>query len=145
MTGTYAAAVTFYTILFRKSPLNASNLTLDATTAAAIRHAAQTVVYDSLDFWYRFVETPNPIQENHSEFCVKIYPNPTSQSLTIETTGEIAKEIAIYNELGIAVTTLLTTNLPKIQIPISHLPNGYYIAEIRSEKGISHQKFVVAK
>lgn len=145
LTGTYAAAVTFYTILFRKSPLNASNLTLDATTAAAIRQAAQTVVYDSLDFWYRFVETPNPIQENHSEFCVKIYPNPTSQFLTIETTGEIAKEIAIYNELGMAVTTLLTTNLPKIQISISHLPNGYYIAEIRSEKGISHQKFVVAK
>ena len=143
--GTYAAATTFYTILFKKSPLNASDLTLDATTAAAIRQAAQTVVYDSLDFWYRFVETPNQIQKNHPGSCVKIYPNPTSQSLTIETNGEIVKEIVIYNEVGIAVTTVHPTNLSQTQIPISHLPNGYYIAAICSEKGISHQKFIVAK
>lgn len=143
--GTYAAAATFYTILFKKSPLNASGLTLDANTAAAIRQAAQTVVFDSLDFWYRFVETPNQIQKNHPESCVKIYPNPASQSLTIETNGEIVKEIVIYNELGMAVTTLHPTNLSQTQISISHLPNGYYIAEIHLEKGVSHQKFIVAK
>lgn len=143
--GTYAAAATFYTILFKKSPLNASDLTLDANTAAAIRQAAQTVVFDSLDFWYRFVETPNQIQKNHPESCVKIYPNPASQSLTIETNGEIVKEIVIYNELGMAVTTLHPTNLSQTQISISHLPNGYYIAEIYSGKGVSHQKFIVAK
>lgn len=51
--GTYAAAVCFYTTIFRKSPLQITfNSTLPPADATAIRSAVQTVVFDSLSNWY---------------------------------------------------------------------------------------------
>jgi hypothetical protein len=53
LAGTYAAAVCFYTCVFRKDPTNVTfSSTLDAADALAIRNAVKTVVYDSLSKWY---------------------------------------------------------------------------------------------
>ncbi len=50
--GTYAAACTFYGILFKKSPLNITfGSTLPAIDASNIRTAAKLVAYDSLTKW----------------------------------------------------------------------------------------------
>ncbi len=50
--GSYAAACTFYSILFRKNPSQISFIsTLDSTDASNIRNAAKLVAYDSLNFW----------------------------------------------------------------------------------------------
>ncbi|TXH58965.1 MAG: T9SS type A sorting domain-containing protein [Bacteroidia bacterium] len=50
--GTYAAACTFYSILFKKSPLNITfNSTLSTTDASNIRTAAKLVAFDSLATW----------------------------------------------------------------------------------------------
>lgn len=53
MAGTYAAALSFYSLLFHKNPeLNSFNFTLSAATANAIKSAAKTMVYDSLtQYW----------------------------------------------------------------------------------------------
>jgi PKD repeat protein len=51
--GTYAAACSFYTTVFRKDPANISfNSTLSATDAANIRSAVKLIVYDSLENWH---------------------------------------------------------------------------------------------
>lgn len=51
--GTYLAACTFYTSLFRKSPIGASYIsTLDATTAGILQNAASLCVLDSLESWH---------------------------------------------------------------------------------------------
>jgi hypothetical protein len=51
--GTYLAACTFYTSLFRKSPVGASYIsTLDATTAGILQNAASLCVLDSLESWH---------------------------------------------------------------------------------------------
>lgn len=51
--GTYAAACSFYTVLFRKDPTAISfNSTLSATDAANIRTATKLMVYDSLMKWH---------------------------------------------------------------------------------------------
>ena len=51
-TGSYVAACTFYSILFRKDPtLITYNFSLSSTDAANIRQAAKLVVYDSLLNW----------------------------------------------------------------------------------------------
>ncbi|HET8839386.1 MAG TPA: PKD domain-containing protein [Flavobacteriaceae bacterium] len=51
--GTYAAACSFYTVLFRKDPtLITFNSTLSDTEAENIRTAAKLVVYDSLMNWH---------------------------------------------------------------------------------------------
>ncbi len=51
--GTYAAACSFYTAIFRKDPVNISfNSTLSVSDAANIRLAAKLIVYDSLVSWH---------------------------------------------------------------------------------------------
>lgn len=50
--GTYVAAVTFYTVLFRKDPtLITENFSISSTDAENIRKAAKLVVFDSLKNW----------------------------------------------------------------------------------------------
>lgn len=52
--GTYAAACSFYTLLFRRDPAAITyNASLDASVAATIRQAVRQVVYDSLSYWQR--------------------------------------------------------------------------------------------
>jgi hypothetical protein len=52
LAGSYAAACTFYSILFRKDPTLITFVsTLDSTDASAIRNAAKLVAFDSLSFW----------------------------------------------------------------------------------------------
>ena len=51
--GSYAAACSFYTAIFRKDPSGITyNSTLSTSDAAAIRNAAKLVVYDSLLTWH---------------------------------------------------------------------------------------------
>lgn len=51
--GTYAAACTFYTTIFGKSPLLITdNLSLNAADAQLIREAARVIAYDSLSHWF---------------------------------------------------------------------------------------------
>ena len=53
LAGTYAAAESFYTCVFRKDPTNVTfNSTLDVADALIIRNAVKTVVYDSLTKWF---------------------------------------------------------------------------------------------
>lgn len=57
--GTYAAAVSFYSLLFGKNPVsNTYNFTLSTADANAIKAAAKTVVFDSLDHWRMFTTLP---------------------------------------------------------------------------------------
>ena len=57
--GSYAAACTFYTSMFRKSPLNISyNYSLSPIDAETIRSAVKAVVFDSLTHWYNIDEFP---------------------------------------------------------------------------------------
>ncbi|HAW53190.1 MAG TPA: hypothetical protein DCX54_12830 [Flavobacteriales bacterium] len=50
--GSYAAACSFYTAIFKKDPtLSSYAYTLNSTDAASIRNAAKIVVFDSLDNW----------------------------------------------------------------------------------------------
>jgi hypothetical protein len=51
--GTYAAACSFYSAIFRKDPtLITFNSTLSIADASAIRNAAKAVVFDSLSTWF---------------------------------------------------------------------------------------------
>ncbi|HET8573628.1 MAG TPA: PKD domain-containing protein [Edaphocola sp.] len=57
--GTFAAACSFYAIFFSDNPQNCPyNYTLSNNDAAAIKAAAATVVFDSLDYWQRFAPLP---------------------------------------------------------------------------------------
>lgn len=51
--GSYAAALTFYTTIFRKNPLNCTfDSTISSADAAIIKQAVKTVVFDNLTTWF---------------------------------------------------------------------------------------------
>lgn len=53
--GSFAAACTFYAVMFEKDPAtNTYNYALGAQDAAIIKNTAQQVVYDSLQHWGRY-------------------------------------------------------------------------------------------
>ncbi len=80
--GSYAAACTFYAILFRKDPTSITwNSSLKASDAAIIRQAAADVAFDSLSYW--FVETYNPIANfsyTSSSFDIITFTNLSSNA-----------------------------------------------------------------
>jgi hypothetical protein len=85
LAGSYAAACTFYSIVFRKDPTAITFAsTLDSTDAANIRNAAKLVAYDSLGFWnvgdydvdvdfsYSYFSSTGIIFMNQSQNCDSI-------------------------------------------------------------------------
>lgn len=71
---------------------------------------------------------------------VQIYPNPTSNHLSIEANGEIQK-ISVYNILGQEVLTK-TFQSHKIKLETSGLQNGIYIIKTSIDGKESISKFI---
>jgi hypothetical protein len=83
LSGTYAAALSFYTCIFREDPTNISfNSTLDVTDAMIIRNAVKTVVYDSLSKW--FIDAYDPV----AQFTSHMWGNTVSFTNTSEFANE---------------------------------------------------------
>jgi hypothetical protein len=78
--GTYAAALSFYSLFFGKDPVtNSYNFTLSSANANIIKAAAQAVVFDSLDHWRRFYPYPKVDSivlnlSNNTVHCIPVGP-----------------------------------------------------------------------
>ena len=66
----------------------------------------------------------------------KLYPNPTSDNLTIQSTEKI-ETIFIFNTLGALLQTEKTNTFS-----VYNLPQGIYIAQIKTDKGTSTIRFI---
>lgn len=130
--GTYAAAATFYTILFKKNPTRITdNQTLDADVAQVIREAAETVAFDSLARWYQYVTVNIPQYSNES---VNIFPNPCNSYINIVSPSlqHGTSSIRIYNSIGSVVKQIQVAPYDNVQIPTAELSRGCYFLEISS-------------
>ncbi len=67
---------------------------------------------------------------------VNVFPNPTSSSLTIESSENI-ESVAIYNTLGQLVQQEFTT-----YFSVENLPTGIYMIHAETEIGIIRSRFV---
>jgi len=65
-----------------------------------------------------------------------LFPNPTSNNLTIKS-NEVIEKIEVYNILG---TLVLTEN--KTSFSVTELPTGIYIIQIKTTKGTGTTRFV---
>jgi hypothetical protein len=67
---------------------------------------------------------------------IKIYPNPTTNSITIESTNEITTDdLNIYNQLGQNQNHLIYSsyeNPNKVIVNMNNLPSGFYILRVKS-------------
>jgi beta-glucanase (GH16 family) len=74
----------------------------------------------------------------------KIYPNPTNDSVTIES-EETIKGAEIYDISGRLVSSHLSIDSKVTRLNTSQLKNGVYLLKIFSEKGIGTQKLEVLR
>ncbi len=79
------------------------------------------------------------IENYQNSSTINIYPNPTSDILTIVT--PIQSTIQISNIQGQLIKTLITTGT-KTNNDVSSLPSGVYIVEVKTDKGVAVKKFV---
>ncbi len=78
---------------------------------------------------------------------VALYPNPATSALTaeIELVSDAAVTIGVYNIVGgklCSVTKHLNAGTQKVDVPVSNLPTGLYIFELRDGQNVVRQKFV---
>lgn len=78
---------------------------------------------------------------------VALYPNPATSALTaeIEFISDAVVTIGVYNIVGgklYGVTKHLNAGMQKVDVPVSNLPTGLYIFELRDGQNVVRQKFV---
>jgi hypothetical protein len=78
--------------------------------------------------------------DNFAVSKVKLYPNPTSNLLNIESVGTI-QNIAIYNVLGQEVMNKLT-NETLVSLDVSGLNEGVYVIKTVIDGNVSSTKFI---
>lgn len=144
--GTYAAAVTFYTMIFRTSPscIN-KDMGLDATTAQRIRQTVETVVYDSLDFWYQFVAPVGMDENNTVNQQVRVYPNPVSDFVHVSVEDANASGfVEVLDLLGRRVLTSALTD-GNAEVNLSNCQSGVYIFRTMVDGQMADLQKVVKK
>ncbi len=150
LAGTYAAACSFYSVLFMANPRTVHyGEGLPEETAMAIREAAQKVVYDSLAKW--FVEVPDTTTDNPGSSiasyvdkkCV-VYPNPASEYVDIQSDGFIST-IKVYTEDGRLVTTKEKVNKTIYRLSLSGYNTGLYFIQILENEGNIIRKTLIIK
>jgi hypothetical protein len=137
-TGTYAAAVCFYTVMFREDPSDLTyNSTIDAATAQIIRDAAKIVVYDELlEKWHvgeydaamsECYNTVGITEPTAGEFSAFFRQN---EWVMVSNTISQADIITLYDAQGRAVATRTQVTLPHYE-SLPSLPAGIYFYECR--------------
>ena len=141
--GTYAAACTFYAVLFRKNPLLINYTAgLTGATSDAIKNAAKHVAYDSLLAWnvgkYDSIMSLNCTMLNNNQVSNNrsnsdIWPNPSSDFITINIAdSDKTSNLQIFNLLGNIVKTIDKAAFTNIDV--TNLPQGIYYIKINNNQ-----------
>lgn len=129
LAGSYAAACAFYTMLFGRDP---DSITYDADlgmrTAAHIRSAVHSVVFDSLWKWQQ--PAPNALFDRVQSPEMIVSPNPSSGNFTIEVETATTIEVIDFQGRCVAKRSLKSG---KNLIDLGNLPDGMYF--IKEENG----------
>ncbi|MEN8224430.1 MAG: LamG-like jellyroll fold domain-containing protein [Bacteroidota bacterium] len=101
-------------------------------------------------FWYNDNPCTPTAVNDHIDLSfaknVVVYPNPAKDNITVDL-GEIADcDIRLMNNLGMLLIGRSYKNLvtPRLSIDISELPAGTYLLRIKSDRGSTSRKIVIA-
>jgi len=91
---------------------------------------------EDYDFHVGYMELTSAlsVQEIELSQSLRVYPNPVTNSLTIQAQMTI-KEIVVFNMLGQQMSGL-TTNANRVSIDMSNYPTGIYFAKVTTDQGI---------
>ena len=162
LAGSYAAACSFYSLIFRKSPLLISyNPGLDETAAAIIRDAVKMVVYDTIDFWLRQCPSDTVINDTipqdttqtdtiindttqtdtttginfqfpEQKTQITVYPNPATTQATIVVEGPAHYFDAVLYDMNGRLLRSCKLNQATSVIDMQDLAPGIYLLSILS-------------
>lgn len=79
------------------------------------------------------------------EMIATVFPNPTSENLTIRFTGSVTGTLAIYNILGERIFTAALENASIKQLAIAQLPSGVYTVEVTGSQNVRTQFVKLSK
>ena len=93
--------------------------------------------------WGTILKTTNGgvfVQENQlPESAINIFPNPTNNNLTIETSEKAT--IEILNIEGQIIKTINTAD-KQTTIDVADLSSGIYIIKAKTDRGVAVKKFI---
>jgi len=83
---------------------------------------------------------PNPdLSQN-----IKIFPNPTSNTISMTIKDLQAQAVELYNAVGQRVLARQIATADTQQLDVSDLPSGIYLLSIQTDKGIYSEKLVIS-
>jgi hypothetical protein len=95
---------------------------------------------ENIKFYYKTDSTTHISELNANE--VTVYPNPTNNSLKINTANSNINEIVVYDINGrIMKRVILKTAEASTTLDVQNLNSGQYILNIYSDKGVLSTKF----
>jgi hypothetical protein len=150
--GTYAAAISFYTVLFREDPTALTyNSTVDPTIAAIIRAAAKAVVFDDLlEEWHvgeydeinaLCNETSSVSEKTSNTFDFSA--NVTSTEIRLQSSSiNNASSVSLLNSQGQIVWKKENTTFP-LSISRTNFTCGVYIIQVNNGNTVINKKIIV--
>lgn len=101
VTGTYAAACAFYTMIYKKDPtLIIWNSDLDEAVANTIKSAAKTVVFDVIDDWDYTAHFSFIVNDSEITFTNPYESDDVTWNFGDDATANINNPVHIYDEVG---------------------------------------------
>lgn len=166
MAGSYAAACTFFTMIYHASPIGVTyTADLDEDVALRIRQAVQDVVYDTLSFWLRqpadttstdttIVDTTTVdtttvdtttvgIRMANGSLQCAVYPNPAHHTLTVTLPNASRDaEAYLYDIQGrrVACFRLLKG---ENGLSVASYPAGIYSLVVVTDEGTATKRIVI--
>ena len=87
--------------------------------------------------WFEAAKAPVTGLQTQQKNDINIYPNPANTFVTIETSQTTGRQkVSIYNTLGQMVKQQKMNEPGMVRIDISNLEKGFYLIEIKKDKGI---------
>lgn len=107
LNGSYAAACTFYTMIYKKDPTLISwNSTLTETTANTIKQATKLIVFDSINEWDFTAHFDFEINDNEVEFNYAYDSDTVAWTFGDGTSSSLVNPTHVYNNTGAFEVTL---------------------------------------
>jgi len=128
-----------WTFQWRTPSLGANNIIISALGNDA--NASSTSAGDLIYHAFLFLPKQPIGVKDVSKGIDAIYPNPTTDQLTIKLDKEAASNISVYSVTGQLIKQLGATG-NKVNLDVSELPNGNYILAIEQNGNFARQQFV---
>lgn len=122
--------------------LNAASLTDDLLVRFSFKSAGGNNVYiDNIQ-----ISHPDElsIEKLHSDALV-IYPNPSSESFTIYSSGEVLEQVLLFNPEGKLILEKNEINTNNFQLNTSDFSIGTYLISIQTDQGIYKHVQVISR